>query len=116
MLKRYFVKANIFFCKFSFFSSSCVSEREIFLSSFIKINQLHTGSGTLLHRLREIAGNVDFGLHSLRSGGATVAANASVSDRCWKRHGRWKCDKSKDGYVADSLDRRLAVTKQLGIL
>lgn len=70
---------------------------------------------TLVSRLREITENVDFGLHSLRSGGATVAANAGIGDRCWKRHGRWKSESSKDGYVADSLDSRLAVTKQLGL-
>ena len=29
-----------------------------------------------------------FGLHSLRAGGASVAANAGVSDRLFKRHGR----------------------------
>ncbi|KAK3108077.1 hypothetical protein FSP39_000719 [Pinctada imbricata] len=39
-----------------------------------------------------------FGLHSLRSGGATAAANAGISDRLFKKHGRWKSDKAKDGY------------------
>ena len=34
-----------------------------------------------------------FGLHSLRSGGATAAANAGVNDRLFKRHGRWRSDK-----------------------
>ena len=29
------------------------------------------------------------GTHSLRSGGATAAANAGVPDRLFKRHGRW---------------------------
>ena len=36
-----------------------------------------------------------FGLHSLRAGGASVAANAGVSDRLFKRHGRWKLIKLK---------------------
>ena len=31
----------------------------------------------------------EFGLHSLRSGGATAAANAGVPDRLFKCHGRW---------------------------
>ena len=31
-----------------------------------------------------------FGLHSLRSGGATAAATAHVEDRLLKKHGRWK--------------------------
>ena len=30
----------------------------------------------------------DYGLHSLRAGGPTAAANAGVEDRLFKRHGR----------------------------
>ena len=30
-----------------------------------------------------------FGLHSLRAGGATAVANAGIPDRLFKRHGRW---------------------------
>ena len=37
-----------------------------------------------------------FGLHSLRSGGASMAANSGVSDRVFHRHGRWKSTKAKD--------------------
>ena len=40
-----------------------------------------------------------FSLHSLRAGGATAAANA---DRLFKRHGRWKSELAKNGYVKDS--------------
>ena len=43
-----------------------------------------------------------FGLHSLRSGGASAAANAGVPDRLFKRHGRWRSENAKDGYVKDS--------------
>ena len=32
-----------------------------------------------------------FGLHSLRAGEASAAANAGVADRLFKRHGRWIC-------------------------
>ena len=46
----------------------------------------------------------DFGLHSLRAGGATAAANARVPDRLFKRHGRWKSENAKDGYVKDNVD------------
>ena len=69
----------------------------------------------ILARLREVCGDINIGLHSLRAGGATVAANSGVNERCWKRHGRWKSDTSKDGYVADSLEHRLEVTKNLGL-
>ena len=48
-----------------------------------------------------------FGLHSLRSGGATMAANSGVSDRVFQRHGRWKSMQAEDIYVDDDLDQRL---------
>ena len=57
----------------------------------------------------------NFGLHSLRSGGASAAANAGVPDRLFKRHGRWKSENAKDGYVKDSLMRRLEVTRDIGL-
>ena len=70
----------------------------------------------IVSRLKEVGiASKSFGLHSLRSGGATAAANAGVMDRCWKRHGRWKSDSAKDGYVEDSLSNRLEVTKSLGL-
>jgi hypothetical protein len=56
-----------------------------------------------------------FGMHSLRAGGATAAARAGVADRLFKRHGRWRSESAKDGYVKDALETRLSVTKQLGI-
>ncbi|KAK3090282.1 hypothetical protein FSP39_010613 [Pinctada imbricata] len=56
-----------------------------------------------------------FGLHSLRSGGATAAASFGIHDRLFKRHGRWKSELAKDGYVKDSLTERLLVTQCLGL-
>ena len=56
-----------------------------------------------------------YGLHSLRSGGATSAAKYGVPDRLFKRHGRWRSDKSKDGYVKDDLVQRMLVSQNLGI-
>ena len=55
---------------------------------------------------------VDFGLHSLRTGGATKVANAGVPDGL---HDRWKSENAKDDYVDDSVEHRLSVTKQLGL-
>ena len=49
-----------------------------------------------------------FGLHSLRSGGASAAGNNGINDRLFKRHGRWKSERAKDGYVKDSLDELLS--------
>ena len=56
-----------------------------------------------------------FGIHSLRAGGALAAANAEVPDRLFKRHGRWQSENAKDGYIKDSLEKRLSVTKCLGL-
>ena len=56
-----------------------------------------------------------YGLHSLRSGGATVACNFGVPDRLFKRHGRWRSENAKDGYVKDSFNDLLFVSKNLGI-
>ena len=52
-----------------------------------------------------------FGLHSFHAGGASVAARAGVLDRLFKQHGRWKSDKAKDGYIEDSVENRLSVTR-----
>lgn len=54
-----------------------------------------------------------FGTHSFRAGGATLAANEGVPDRLFKRHGRWKSETAKDGYIKDSLQVRLEVSKKL---
>ena len=54
-----------------------------------------------------------YGLHSLRSGGASLATYSSVSDRFFKRHGRWKSDRTKDGYTEDSLESLWSVSKNL---
>ena len=54
-----------------------------------------------------------YGLHSLRSGGATAAANAGVPDRLFKRHGRWRSETAKDGYVKDSMSALMSVSESL---
>ena len=54
-----------------------------------------------------------FGLHSLRAGGASAAANAGVSDWLFKSHGRWKTDQAKDGYIKDNSESLLLVLRSL---
>ena len=69
--------------------------------------------------LKEIAGiGLDrkmFGTHSLRRGGATHACRAGISDRLFKKHGRWRSENAKDGYVSEDLDTKLSVSRSLGI-
>ena len=70
----------------------------------------------LRDKLRQLGYPPDrFSVHSLRAGGATAAANAGVSDCLFKRHGRWRSEGAKDGYVEDSLLKRLEVTQHLGL-
>ena len=57
----------------------------------------------------------EYGLHSLWAGGATAAANRGVTDRLFKRHGRWQSENAKDGYIDDSVEQRLEVSKNLGL-
>jgi hypothetical protein len=42
-----------------------------------------------------------FGLHSLRAGGDSTSASADIADRMFKKHGRWKSNKAKNGYVKE---------------
>ena len=70
----------------------------------------------LLQLLESIGLNPNrFGTHSLRAGGATAAANNGVNDRLFKRHGRWKSERAKDGYVKDNLLSLLSVSLSLGL-
>jgi len=55
------------------------------------------------------------GPHSLRSGGATMAAYSGDNDKVFQRRGRWKSLQAKDIYVNDDLDRRLSASKFLGL-
>ena len=43
-----------------------------------------------------------FGLHSLRSGGASAATDNEVDERLIGKHGRWSCNSSMEGYIKDS--------------
>lgn len=69
----------------------------------------------IVKRLKQVAPELNLGLHSLRSGGATAAAKADVNERCIMRHGRWKTNFVKDSYIDDTIEKRISVSKNLGI-
>ena len=48
-----------------------------------------------------------FGLHSLKSGGATAAGNV-VPERLIQKHGRWKAGSSKNRYIHELYLRNVA--------
>ncbi|XP_053405553.1 uncharacterized protein LOC128558980 [Mercenaria mercenaria] len=75
--------------------------REIFLSALENIGE----------------GKSSFGLHSLRSGGASAVANSGdvVDVRLLNKHGRWKSSSSSGGYIHYNIQNRLQVSKHLGI-
>ena len=57
----------------------------------------------------------NFGLHSLRSGGASSAANNGVSDSLISKQSRWFSEKVKNGDIKDSVNKRLTVSNTLGL-
>lgn len=50
-----------------------------------------------------------YGLHSLRSVGATAAAGKNASECLIEIHERWNTAYSKDNYFKDSVDNKLKV-------
>ena len=119
LCKRYFALAHIRPC----------SQEYIFRSlSFLSSENTYKlrGSSPLSYaRAREIVlsafesvglNKKSFGLHSLRAGGASAAANTNIDDRSFKRHVSWKFEKAKDGYVEDNVESLLSISKSLGIL
>ena len=56
-----------------------------------------------------------FGLHGLRSGRASAAANFGVNDRLFKKHGSWKSDKVKESYVHEDIESKLSALRNLGL-
>lgn len=116
MMEKYFVMAEL----------SCTSSLPLFraITHTKKGERLRASGGLSYTRMRELFleklkelgfDPSQFGLHSLRAGGATAAARAGVPDRLFKRHGRWKSELAKDGYVKDSQEALLSVSKSLGL-
>ena len=53
--------------------------------------------------------------HSLRSGGASQAAANGVEERLISKHGRWKSERARNGYLEDTMEKRLKVSRSLGL-
>ena len=70
----------------------------------------------VLEAFSVVGANVcSLGTHSLRKGGATAAARHSIEDRLFKKHGRWRSERSKDKYVSEDLKQKLIVSKNLDL-
>jgi len=71
---------------------------------------------TFKETLKSVVKSVNnYGLHSLRSGGASAAAANDVTDRMISKQGRWKSEQGRNGYIKDTIGNRLKVSKSLGI-
>ena len=105
---------NFLFSRLRFFKKS---------GKFVLANPLVPLSYTrarevLLEALTSVGENPrNFGLHSLRSGGASAFANsAPVVDQCLlNKHGRWKSSASSDRYIHYNLNNKLKTSRNLGI-
>ena len=52
-----------------------------------------------------------YGLHSMRSGGASLAASLGLPDRLVMRHGGWRSESSNNMYIKETKAALLDVSK-----
>ena len=116
MLKRYMSLANLEFESDSFLFKA-VNKSKAGSKLIFKDKQLSytRAKECVVSLFKSVDQNLNVALHSLRSGGVSTAANKDINDRCLKRHGRWKTDFAKDGYIDDSTSKRLKVSQSLGL-
>ena len=117
MLKKYIEAAKIKESEEKFiFIRICHSKQGFKLKDLDKPISYTTVRDILLTNLKNIGlDKTQFGLHSLRSGGATAAANFGINDRLFQKHGRWRSEKVKDGYVHEKVRALLRVSKKFSL-
>lgn len=117
ILQRYMSEANLSITSEDYLFKPAFRSKHV--PSLIRKNKKLSYTRTrecVKAKLKLVAPKLNVSTHSLRASGATAVANTQgVSDRCLKRHGRWKTEIAKDGYIKDSLDERLSVTKILNL-
>lgn len=117
LLNRYISQANIDLESDNFLFKPAFRSKG--KASLIKKNKPLSYTRTneiVVKKLRTVAPGLKLATHTLRASGAsTVVNNSDISERCLKRHGRWKTEQAKDGYIEDSLERRLSVSKALNL-
>ena len=76
----------------------------------------YTRMGEIFHERMKLGGeDKNYGLHSLRSGGASAAAQNGVPDRLISKQGRWSSKTARNGYIQDEEKTRLKVSLSLGL-
>ena len=56
-----------------------------------------------------------YGLHSMRAGGATLAAALGIPDRLIMNQGGWRSEKLKNNYICDTKDALLHVSRSFAL-
>lgn len=117
LLKRYFNRANIVACTNVYlFRPISVCREGKRLVSVDRPISYSTYREAFKKAFHDIVPDISkYSTHSIRSGGATLAANSGIPERQFQRHGRWKSTKAKDTYVKDSLSSRLSVSNTLSL-
>ena len=117
LFRRYIETAKVKESEEKFiFRQICRSKQGFKLKDLDKPISYTTVRDILLTNLKNIGlDKTQFDLHSLRSGGATAAANFGINDRLFQKHGRWRSEKVKNGYVHENLRALLSVSKNLGL-
>ena len=86
-----------------------------FIPSSIPLSYTRTREIVLAAIKPHVADISRFGLHSLRSGGASAASNAHVPPLLISMHGRWKTDKARNVYLQADMSSKLLASRSLGI-
>ena len=111
MMERYFAMASLDHTSVDYTFRGIVSTKSgerLRKLSYTRVREL------VLSKLSSLGFDASqFGMHSFRARGSTAAVNAGVPDRLFKRHGRWRSEAAKDGYVKDSLTSQLRVSQSL---
>ena len=117
LVNQYFKKGNIrYSCQKYIFRGIITTKSHSKLRSCDKHISYTCVRENVIEGLKNIVAETKlFGLHSLRAGGATAAANLGVNDRLFKKHRRWKSEKVKDGYIHESIETKLIVTKNVAL-
>ena len=117
LFKKYIEAAKVKESEEKFiFRQICHSKQGFKLKDLDKPISYRTVRYILLNNLKNIGlDKTQFGLHSLRSRGATAAADVGINDRLFQKHGRWRSEKVKDGYVHENVRALLRVSKNFSL-
>ena len=109
-----------FICKGVRFSDSYLFRKVVNTRSGFRFRDQKLSYSKALEQLRNVlqAIHLDgkkYGLHSMRSGGASLAAALGVPDRLIMRQGDWRSVSSKNRYIKESKASLPAVSKAFNL-